>query len=93
MFQLYMLYSDGVKYKDKIMHQIVLKAVVWKPLVFLSYYLMSQNGFESNFPETKFQTITFWSQSKSSHNQMFLNIGALKNFTTGKYMCWSLFLS
>ena len=45
-----------------------------------------------NCPDTKFQTITFESQFRSSHTQMFFKTGVLKYFPTTKYLCWSLFL-
>ena len=66
------------------MHQIVFKALVWKWLVFF-FILRSHDGFE------KFQTITFSSQFKSSHAQMFFRIGVLKNFATLKHLCRSFF--
>ena len=41
------------------MPQIVFKAVVRKRLTGIFVILLSENGFESNCPEKKFQTITF----------------------------------
>ena len=38
---------------------------------------------------------TTFNMNKSSHSQMFFKIAVLKNFVifTGKYLCWSLFLT
>ena len=53
--------------------------------------LPSQDGFEIDCPVTKFQTITFQIQFRSSGTQMFFKIGVLKNFATVKHLCGSLF--
>ena len=53
--------------------------------------LSSHDGFESDCWEKKFQIITFSSQFKSSHAQMFFRIGVLKNFATLKHLCRSFF--
>ena len=55
--------------------------------------LLSQDGFQSNYPETKFQTITFYSQFRRSHNQISFNIGVLKDFATRKHMCCRILLT
>ena len=42
--------------------------------------LLSQDGFESNCPETKFQTILSQSQFRSSRTQMFFKISVSQKF-------------
>ena len=53
--------------------------------------ILSQDDFESDRPETKFETIFSQSQFRISHTQLFFKIGVLKNFSEGKHLCWSLF--
>ena len=55
--------------------------------------ILSQDGFERNFPKTKSYTITSESHFRSSCMQIFFEIGAPRNFAifTGKHPCWSLF--
>ena len=60
--------------------------LVWRRLFFL-VVLISQDGFESDCPKSKFQTITSSSQLRSSRKQMFFSKCVLKN------MCWSILLS
>ena len=55
--------------------------------------LQSQDGFDSDCPETKFQTITSQSQFRGSRTHMLFKIGVFKNFATGKHLCWSLFFN
>ena len=38
------------------------------------------------------QKQSFKQSLSKSHSQMFFKIGVLKNFATGKHLCWSLFL-
>ena len=61
-------------------------AIGLKAIVFL-VVLLSQDGFESDCPKSKFQTITSSSQLRSSRKQMFFSKCVLKN------MCWSILLS
>ena len=57
-----------------------------------SVLILRKDGFESDCPETKFQTITLQSQIRSSRTQMFFKIRVLKNLATVKQFCGSLIL-
>ena len=72
------------------MHQIVFKALVWKWLVFFLYYRVMM-VLKATVAKKNSKQFTFSSQFKSSHAQMFLRIGVLKNFATLKHLCRSFF--
>ena len=69
--------STGFKYKDNICIKCALKATG------IIVILPSQDGFESNCPETKFQLITLQSQMRSSRMQMFFKIFQQENTCVG----------
>ena len=82
----------GIKCKDVILAELCLKP--W----FESDYgifvkLLSQDGFESDCSETKFQTITSKVNSEAVIPRCSSKYAFLKKFSifTGKYLCWSLF--
>ena len=50
--------SVGVKYKNNISVELCLKSGLKATSIFA--ILLSQDGYESECPETKFQTITFY---------------------------------
>ena len=52
--------SVGVKFKDGICAEFYLK--LWFEIDWYFLILLSQHGFESDCPETRFQIITSWSQ-------------------------------
>ena len=77
--------SIGVKYKDDIC-RIVFKALVWKRRVFLYFYWVRMV-----LKATTQQLRSKQSLCKVS-SESFFRLNFLKNFETGKQLCWSLFL-